>query len=65
MMANDGRLPSTTGPRIVTVSFATHRDIQDHTLDSLWRAPLSDFRDVLVPFLGLDQRAVDRLHMCP
>jgi len=57
--------PSSAGPRIVTVSLPTHRDIQDHTLDSLWHAPPSAFRDVLVPFLGVDQRAVDRLHMGP
>ena len=40
-------------------------DIRDHTLDSLWHAPPSVFRDVLVPFLGLDQLAVDRMHMGP
>jgi len=65
VMANEGPPPSATGPRIITVSLPTHRDIQDHTLDSLWNAPPSAVRDVLVPFLGLDQRAVDRMHMGP
>ena len=63
VMANEGPPPSATGPRIITVSLPTHRDIQCHTLDSLWHAPPSDFRDMLVSFLGLDQWAVDRLHM--
>jgi len=65
VMANDGPPPSATGPRIITVSLPSHRDIQDHTLDSLWHAPPSAFRDELVPFLGLDHRAVDRTHMGP
>jgi len=63
MMANEGLPPSATGPRIITVSLPTHRDIQEHMLDSFWHAPPSAFGDVLVPFLGLDQRAVERLHM--
>jgi len=65
VMANEGPPPSATGPRIITVSLPTHRDIQDHTLDALWHAPPSAFCDVLVLFLGLDQRAVDRMHMGP
>jgi len=65
VMVNEGPPPSATGPRIITVSLPTHRDIQDHTLDSSWHAPRSAFRDMLVPFLGLYQRAVDRLHMGP
>ena len=52
-LAHEG-LPSVAGPRIVTVSLPTHRDIQDQTLDSLWHAPPSAFRDVLVPFLDVD-----------
>jgi len=64
-MANEGPPPSGTGPRIIMVSLPTHRDIQDHTLDSLWYAPALDFCDVLVPFLGLEQRAVDRMHLGP
>jgi len=64
-MIHEGLPPAATGPRIVTVSLPTHRDIQDHTLDALWHAPPPALRDVLVPFLGVDQRAVDRLHMGP
>ena len=63
MLTNEGHPPSTTGPRIVTVSFTTHRDIQEHTLDALWRAPPSAFHEVLVPFLGPDQREVHRPHI--
>jgi len=65
VMANEGPPPSATGPRIIAVSLPTHRDTQDHTLVSLWHAPPSAFREVLVSFLGLDQRAVDRMHMGP
>ena len=65
MKANEGPPPSASGPCIITESLPTHRDIQDHILDSMWHALRSAFRDVLVPFSGLDQRAVDRMHICP
>jgi len=64
-MINESLLPAATGPRIVTVRLPTHRDVQDHTLDALWHAPPPALLDVLVPLLGVDQRAVDRLHIGP